>query len=138
VAIIVLPLAVGPSTVIIFFISGQRYKKKVIYFCINGFFFLPLRKFVFIQKKDCIFMNIGITLMIVGMVTVFAVLLIIIFLSNQLIRIVNRVAPDEEAKSAVKTVKAVGAIAPDVMEAIRLTVAKITEGKGTVAEVKAV
>ena len=83
-------------------------------------------------------MNIGITLMIVGMVTVFAVLLIIIFLSNQLIRIVNRVAPDEEAKSAVKTVKAVGAIAPDVMEAIRLTVAKITEGKGIVAEVKAV
>ena len=76
--------------------------------------------------------------MIVGMVTVFSVLLIIIFLSNQLIRIVNRVAPDEEAKSAAKPVKAVSTIAPDVMEAIRLAVAKITDGKGTVTEVKAV
>ncbi|MBQ9237540.1 MAG: OadG family protein [Prevotella sp.] len=84
-------------------------------------------------------MNIGITLMIVGMVTVFAVLLIIINLSNLLIGIVNKIAPEEEtAAKPAKAAKAVSAIAPDVMEAIRLAVAKITEGKGTVAEVKAI
>ena len=77
-------------------------------------------------------MNIGITLMIVGMVTVFVVLLIIINLSNLLISIVNKIAPEEEGKSQAKTAKAVSAIAPDVFEAIRLAVSKITDGKGTV------
>ena len=45
-------------------------------------------------------MNIGITLMIVGMVTVFVVLVIIIQLSNLLIKIVNKVAPEEDVKPA--------------------------------------
>ena len=44
-------------------------------------------------------MNIGITLMVVGMVTVFSVLLIIIALSNLLINIVNKVAPEEQEKA---------------------------------------
>ena len=81
-------------------------------------------------------MNIGITLMIVGMVTVFAVLLIIIFLSNLLISIVNKVAPDEEAKAKVAPKPAI--ISADVMEVIKQTVSQITGGKGTVADVKKV
>ncbi|GEM_PF-53409 len=80
-------------------------------------------------------MNIGITLMIVGMVTVFAVLVIIIQLSNLLIKIVNKVAPEEDVKPA-KTAARVMPIAPDVVEAINQAVAKITGGKGTVAEIK--
>lgn len=79
-------------------------------------------------------MNIGITLMIVGMVTVFAVLLIIINLSKLLISVVNKVAPEEDVKPA-KAAKAPAAIAPDVMEAISQVVSKITKGKGTVANV---
>ncbi len=80
-------------------------------------------------------MNIGITLMIVGMVTVFAVLVIIIQLSNLLIKIVNKVAPEEDVKPA-KTAARVMPIAPDVVEAINQAVAKITGGQGTVAEIK--
>jgi oxaloacetate decarboxylase gamma subunit len=82
-------------------------------------------------------MNIGITLMIVGMITVFAVLFIIIQLSNLLIRIVNKVAPEEEKKKQpAVAAPAPVAVAPDVMEAIRQVVEKITEGKGLVAGVK--
>jgi oxaloacetate decarboxylase gamma subunit len=80
-------------------------------------------------------MNIGITLMIVGMITVFSVLVIIIMLSNLLIKIVNRVAPEESEKTA-KAITKVVPIAPDVVEAINQAVAKITGGKGTVAEIK--
>ena len=79
-------------------------------------------------------MNIGITLMIVGMVTVFAVLLIIINLSNLLIKIVNKIAPKEEAKKKAAAPKA-APIAADVMEVIRQTVMQVTGGKGTVANV---
>ena len=79
-------------------------------------------------------MNIGITLMIVGMVTVFAVLLIIINLSNRLIKIVNKIAPEEEAKKKAAAPKA-APIAADVMEVIRQTVMQVTGGKGTVANV---
>lgn len=80
-------------------------------------------------------MNIGITLMIVGMVTVFSVLLIIIFLSQLLIALVNRVAPEEEKPSKAAVVPA---IPQDVMEVIRKTVDKITGGKGSVANVSKV
>jgi oxaloacetate decarboxylase gamma subunit len=78
-------------------------------------------------------MNIGITLMIVGMVTVFAVLLIIINLSKLLISVVNKVAPEEEAKS--KVVSQAPAIAADVMEVIRQTVSQVTGGRGKVVNV---
>ncbi len=78
-------------------------------------------------------MKIGITLMIVGMVTVFVVLLIIINLSKLLIKIVNKVAPEEE--TATKSVPAASAIPADVMEVIRQTVSQVTGGKGTVANV---
>ena len=83
-------------------------------------------------------MNIGITLMIVGMITVFAVLIIIIQLSNLLIKIVNRVAPEEDVKpaKAVKAPTGVVPVAPDVAEAISQSIAKITGGKGVVAGIK--
>lgn len=78
-------------------------------------------------------MSIGITLMIVGMLTVFVVLLIIIYLSKLLIRIVNKVAPEEETKA--KASVNVSAIPADVMEVLRQTVSQITGGKGTVSNV---
>lgn len=78
-------------------------------------------------------MNIGITLMVVGMVTVFAVLLIIINLSKLLINVVNKVAPEEE--KPVKMAKQPAAVPADVMEVIRQVVSQVTGGKGTVANV---
>ena len=78
-------------------------------------------------------MNIGVTLMIVGMVTVFAVLLIIINLSKLLIKLVNKFALEENVK---KDVKQNGSEIPaNIMAVIQQTVKEITNGKGTVANV---
>lgn len=79
-------------------------------------------------------MEIGITLMVVGMVTVFVVLLIIINLSKLLIGIVNKVAPEEEVKH--KAAPAVAPIPQDIMQVIHQTVSQVTGGKGTVANVE--
>ena len=79
--------------------------------------------------------GLGVQLMIVGMITVFVILLIIIQLSNLLIKIVNKIAPEENVKPAKAAAK-VMPIAPDVVEAINQAVAKITKGKGTVAEIQ--
>ncbi len=79
-------------------------------------------------------MEIGITLMVVGMVTVFAVLIIIINLSKLLIRIVNKVAPEEDVKHKAAPVAA--AIPQDIMQVIQKTVSQVTGGKGTVANVE--
>jgi len=78
-------------------------------------------------------MNIGVTLMIVGMVTVFAVLLIIIYLSKLLIKLVNKFALEENVK---KDVKQNGPEIPaNIMAVIQQTVKEITNGKGTVSNV---
>ena len=47
-------------------------------------------------------LGLGLTLMAIGMVTVFAILLIVINLSNALIKIVNKVCPEEEAPKKKK------------------------------------
>lgn len=78
-------------------------------------------------------MNIGVTLMIVGMVTVFAVLLIIINLSKLLIKLVNKFALEENVK---KDVKQNGPEIPaNIMAVIQQAVKEITNGKGTVSNV---
>lgn len=78
-------------------------------------------------------MNIGVTLMIVGMVTVFAVLLIIINLSKLLIKLVSKFALEENVK---KDVKQNGPEIPaNIMAVIQQTVKEITNGKGTVSNV---
>lgn len=43
-------------------------------------------------------LEIGLLLMVVGMATVFVILLIVIYLSQLLIKLVNKVAPEEEPK----------------------------------------
>lgn len=81
-------------------------------------------------------MGLGLTLMGIGMVTVFAILLIVINLSKVLINIVNKVAPEEEApkKSAPAPSKPV--IDSTVMAIIQAAVSEMTGGKGTVANVE--
>ena len=74
--------------------------------------------------------------MVVGMVTVFIVLIIIIQLSKLLITLVNKYAPaEEEGKKKSAPAAAAQTIAPDIMEAIRQAVTQITNGKGNVVEV---
>ena len=80
-----------------------------------------------------IIMNIGVTRMIVGMVTVFGVLLIIINLSKLLIKLVNKFALEENVK---KDVKQNGPEIPaNIMAVIQQAVKEITNGRGTVSNV---
>lgn len=44
----------------------------------------------------------GLMLMVVGMATVFVILLIVIWLSQFLIKVVNKIAPEEEVKKKRK------------------------------------
>jgi len=78
-------------------------------------------------------LGLGLTLMAIGMVTVFAILLIVINLSNVLIKIVNKVCPEEKAPK--KKAAAPAKIDVAVMDVIKATVAQITGGKGTVTNV---
>ena len=64
-------------------------------------------------------------LMLIGMVTVFAALLIVIFLGGLLIKVVNRFFP-EEAKPVAQKVQAIDA---NVQEAINKAIMAISGGK---------
>ena len=75
--------------------------------------------------------------MAVGMITVFAILLIVINLSKLLIAIVNKVAPEETTtKKAVVTTAAPTVIDPNTMAAIKGAVNIMTSGKGKVMKVE--
>lgn len=75
-------------------------------------------------------------LLVVGMVTVFAILLIVINMGKFLIAIVNKIAPEEEAspkKSAAAPAQAVDANTQAVIKAV---VDKLTGGKGQVSNIQ--
>ena len=74
-------------------------------------------------------------LMIVGMVTVFTVLCLVVLLGNIIIRFVNRFLP-EEAVAAKPSASAAHAIDPKVYSAICSAVSTVTGGKGSVVDVK--
>ena len=78
--------------------------------------------------------SLGLLLMLVGMVTVFAILLIVIYGSRLLISIINKIAPSEEKPAAAAKVTAddTAAVRP-VLEA---AVAQITGGKGHIVNIK--
>lgn len=78
--------------------------------------------------------ELGLLLMVVGMVTVFVILLIVIWLSQLLISIVNKVAPEEAPQ---KKVAATGASTDaGAMDAIKAAVDILTAGKGQVIKVE--
>ncbi|MCM1108836.1 MAG: OadG family protein [Clostridium sp.] len=83
--------------------------------------------------------NIGtaLQLMVVGMVTVFIILMIVIQLGKLLINIVNKVAP-EEVQAPARQVKAAAPAAVDAhtMAVIQAAVAQLTGGKGCVKKVE--
>jgi len=83
-------------------------------------------------------LGLGVLLMVVGMVTVFIILWIIIGLGNLLIRLVNKYAPEEKLKVAVRPVVAgAGNSIPDpIVAAIVSAVSVTTQGKGRVASIK--
>lgn len=76
----------------------------------------------------------GLMLMVVGMATVFLILLIVIWISKFLITVVNKVAPEEEPKKK----PAVSGTSSDAgtMDAIKAAVDILTAGKGQVIKIE--
>ncbi|MBR5803555.1 MAG: OadG family protein [Bacteroidaceae bacterium] len=82
-------------------------------------------------------LSLGLMLMAVGMITVFAILLIVINLSKLLIVVVNKFVPEETVVKKTSTPSAAPiVIAPDTMEAIQGAVNIVTGGKGRVVKVE--
>ena len=75
--------------------------------------------------------SIGLELMGIGMVTVFAILLIVIFGSRLLITIMNRIAPEESKPQKAAAADDTAAVRP-VLDA---AVAQLTGGKGHIVKI---
>jgi len=72
--------------------------------------------------------------MLIGMVTVFAILLIIIYFGKALIAFVNKFCPEEVKPTAQPQQQA--SIDPQVAQAIALAVNNLTGGKGKVEKIE--
>jgi len=80
-------------------------------------------------------MELGFELMLVGMSTVFVVLLIVIWGGKLLIKAVNKIAPEETAV-AKKPVPTQAAVDAPTMAILQQAVSQITGGKGKVASAR--
>ena len=74
-------------------------------------------------------------LMVVGMATVFVILLIVIYLGKLLISLVNKYAP-EEVVPAKHASRVPAAIPGNILAAITAAVNVVTQGKGKVSKVE--
>ncbi len=85
-------------------------------------------------------LNIGLELMVVGMCTVFLILLIVIWGGDLLINLVNKIAPEEAETpaKAAKTSTTTAAVDGTAMSVLQAVVDKLTGGKGHIASVKKV
>ncbi len=80
-------------------------------------------------------------LLVVGMLTVFCILLIVIYFGKLLIALVNKYAPEEVAKPAkTAALKSGPSVSVDqqTMSIIQAAVSQITGGKGKVQKVEKV
>ena len=77
-------------------------------------------------------MQIGLLLMVVGMLTVFAILLIVIYGSRLLVAIVNKIAPEEARPFRGAEGEDVSSEERSVLAA---AVAQLTAGKGQIAKI---
>lgn len=75
-------------------------------------------------------------LMVVGMSTVFIILLIVIYLGKLLISLVNKYAPPEEVPVKHEAVPKPMPLSGQVLAAITAAVSVVTQGKGKVAKVE--
>lgn len=81
-------------------------------------------------------LGIGLQLMVVGMCTVFLILLIVIYGGKLLINVVNRIAPEEVA-AARKTVQTRADVAdPSAMAVLNEVVRQLTGGKGHISSAR--
>jgi len=70
-------------------------------------------------------MNQALTLLAIGMITVFVILTLVVLVGNLLIKVVNRLTPEDRAE-----------ISPRKLAAITAAVEVVTEGKGKVSRIE--
>ena len=75
-------------------------------------------------------------LMVVGMATVFVILLIVIYLGKLLISLVNKYAPEEVVSVKPTSSQAPVPIPGNILAAITAAVNVVTQGKGKVTKVE--
>lgn len=81
--------------------------------------------------------ELAIQLLIVGMLTVFAVLFIVIFIGNTIIRFVNKYMPETVATITKKSLQqSTNSIDPKKMSAIVSAIQVVTQEKGKVVKVE--
>ena len=73
--------------------------------------------------------GLGVMLMCVGMVSVFVILLIVIFGGELLIRIINKIAPEAVAKASAQGED------PTVKAVLQEAVAQLTGGRGQIVKI---
>lgn len=78
----------------------------------------------------------AILLMVVGMATVFVILLIVIYLGKLLINLVNKYAPEEVVPVKQASSPAPAVIPGNILAAITAAVNVVTQGKGKVTKVE--
>lgn len=84
-------------------------------------------------------LGIGLQLLVVGMLTVFAILLIVINGGKLLIKVVNAIAPEEVAVAKKNVAQATpGAVDAPTMAVLQEVVKQLTGGKGRVESAKRV
>ena len=81
-------------------------------------------------------LNTALLLMVVGMATVFAILLIVINLGKALIALVNKYAPEEVAPATKAAANVPAPVPGNILAAISAAVTVVTQGKGKVAKVE--
>ena len=80
-------------------------------------------------------LNTALTLLGVGMVTVFTILALIVLFGNLLIALVNKYFPEKKMPSVMRGSESGGAIDSRKLAAIVSAVDMVTEGKGKVTSV---
>ncbi len=78
----------------------------------------------------------AILLMVVGMATVFVILLIVIYLGKLLIALVNKYAPEETAPVKREASQGSAPIPGNILAAITAAVNVVTHGKGKITKVE--
>ena len=81
-------------------------------------------------------LGIGFELMVVGMCTVFLILLIVIYGGKLLIQVVNRIAPEEVSNARQKVAAQTPGADPSTMAVLSEVVRQLTQGKGKITSVK--
>lgn len=75
-------------------------------------------------------------LMVVGMATVFVILLIVIYLGKLLIALVNKYAPEEAVPVKKETPRSPAPVPGNILAAITAAVNVVTQGKGKITKVE--